>query len=115
MRKRLAILTVAAVLPLTGGASLAVATQAGAAPPPPPQVTVTGKVAACEGGSDADEVSIETSKETKAVDLKGSNKYTIVFKKIPKAGRDATATVTCEDGNTYTDEFNIKGHRAPSP
>jgi hypothetical protein len=109
MRNRLAILTIAAVLPLTGGASLALASQAGAATPPP--VTITGTVDDCVDGSSPVKVSVATNHGTQ-VDKKGvkaSNEYSVTFKNIPKKGRDATATVTCVSKATYTQGFHING------
>ncbi|MDQ0582679.1 hypothetical protein [Streptomyces rishiriensis] len=116
MRNRLAVLTIAALLPLTGGASLAIAGQASAAPPPP-AVTVTGTVDDCEDDSSPEEVSIATSKETKVDDtgVKSSNKYSVKFKNIPKKGRDATATVTCVGGSKYTQEFRVNGAQGTEP
>ncbi|WP_406007426.1 hypothetical protein OG440_15615 [Streptomyces sp. NBC_00637] len=116
MRNRLAIFTVAALLPLTGGASLAIAGQAVAAPPPP-VVTVTGTVDDCDDDASPEEVTIATSKESKTDDtgVKSSNKYSVNFKNIPKKGRSATATVTCVGGSTYTQDFKINGAQGTTP
>ncbi|MET9056939.1 MULTISPECIES: hypothetical protein [Streptomyces] len=110
--RRLAILAVAAVLPL-GGASLLVAGPASAAPPPP--VTVSGTVEDCDSGSSPEDVTIETSKESKSKDVSGTNKYSVVFKNIPKNGRAGTATVTCEDGTSYDQKVKIKGSQNAQP
>ena len=122
MRNRLAILTVAAVLPLTGAASLAVAGQAGAAPPPGP-VTLSGTVDDCDDGSSPTEVKIKATTSAGVIETKTdnslagtSNSYSVVFKKIPKTGATGKATVTCESDDTYkAKDFKIKGAPSEDP
>ena len=63
MRNRLAILTFAAVVPLTGAASLAVAGQA-AADPNKSTVTLAGSVDDCPNGTTATKVSIKAGNKT---------------------------------------------------
>src|SRR3954469_8085515 len=109
MRKRVTLLAIAAVLPLTGAATLGIAAQATAAAPG--KVVVTGTVDDCEDGGSPTKVSIKTSQETK-VDSRGgknSNEYSVTFKKIPTKGRNATATVTCDTKSTYKQGFRIDG------
>ncbi|MFC8349976.1 hypothetical protein [Streptomyces sp. NPDC057280] len=109
MRHRLAICTVAAILPTTAALSLTAATQA-QADPAKATVTVTGSVEDCPTGSPAVKVTITTSKESRTdkTDVDDTGEYSVKFTKISKAGLAATATVTCEDGNTYKDKFKIK-------
>ncbi|GGW24243.1 hypothetical protein [Streptomyces alanosinicus] len=109
MRNRVAILVVAAVLPLTGAVSLATAGTAGANPNSK-TVTVTGSVEDCESGGSPKQVTIGTSKESHTDDspnVKNQSKYSVTFHNITKKGRDATVLVTCQDGDTYTDGFKI--------
>ncbi|MGW1604814.1 hypothetical protein [Streptomyces eurythermus] len=108
MRNRLAILATAAVLPLTGVASLAAAGSA-AADPNNKTVTVTGRVADCENDASPVSVTITTSKESQTDDsgtVASNNRYSVTFKNVAKKGRDAVATVTCKD-DSYTDAFKI--------
>ncbi|MFI7500163.1 hypothetical protein ACIBVL_17010 [Streptomyces sp. NPDC049687] len=111
MRNRLAILTVAALLPLTGAAaSLAVAGQAQAVTLG--KVTVFGTVDDCDDDSSPDTVKIKAGSETKTDNsLAGnSNSYSVTFKKIgTNATVTAKATVTCESGATYKQSFDVKG------
>ncbi|MET7474299.1 hypothetical protein ABZT17_08050 [Streptomyces sp. NPDC005648] len=116
MRNRLAILTVAAVLPLVGTSSLAVAAQAGAADTLG-QVTLSGTVDDCDNGSSPTVVKIKAVTSAGAIETKtdnslagSSNSYSVVFKKIPKTGATGKATVTCEDDTTYKPaQFTING------
>jgi hypothetical protein len=108
MRNRLAILATAAVLPLTGVASLAAAGPA-AADPNKATVTVTGRVADCENDTSPVSVTITTSKESQTDEGKTvarNNRYSVTFKNIARKGRDAEATVTCKD-DSYKDNFKI--------
>ncbi|MET7575290.1 hypothetical protein ABZT04_43590 [Streptomyces sp. NPDC005492] len=109
MRNRVAILAAAAALSLTGATALGAVSQAAAATPGP--VVVTGTVDDCADGGSPTKVSIKTSKETKAdtSGVKNSNEYSVTFKKIPTTGRNATATVTCDTKDTYTQDFRIDG------
>ncbi|MEU5282231.1 hypothetical protein [Streptomyces asoensis] len=117
MRNRLAILTVAVLLPVSGvAASVAVASQAQAATLV--KVTVTGTVDDCDDESSPDTVKIKAGTETKTDNsLAGnSNTYSVVFKKIAKnATVSAKATVTCEGGDTYKQTFNLKGSTTADP
>ncbi|EKX66075.1 hypothetical protein Sipo8835_31965 [Streptomyces ipomoeae] len=116
MRNRVAILAVAAILPLAGAAGLATS-QATAAQTRPP-VTVTGTVDDCENGTSPIKVSIKTSQETKvdSSGVKNSNEYSVTFKKIPAKGRQATATVTCEQNkDSYKQTFRIDGAPGNQP
>lgn len=112
MRNRLAILAVAALLPLTAGASIAAASQAGAHAPIG-KVTVSGTVEDCENDSSPSSVKIKAGSESKVDNsLSGnSNSYSVVFKKIPTGGSaQGKPTVTCEDDTTYKSAtFTIKG------
>ncbi|MDX3453944.1 hypothetical protein PV396_18660 [Streptomyces sp. ME02-8801-2C] len=112
MRNRLAILTVATLLPLTAGASLAAASQADALAPIG-KVTLTGTVEDCDSDSSPTDVKIKAGTETKVDNsLAGnSNSYSVTFKKIPTGGTaTGKATVTCEDETTYkAANFTIKG------
>ncbi|MEV5899935.1 hypothetical protein [Streptomyces sp. NPDC052127] len=115
MRNRLAIITVATLLPLGGGASLAMASQAAPAPLAP--VTITGTVDECVSGSSPVKVTVATAHGSQA-DTKGvksSNEYSVTFKNIPKKGRNATATVTCADKTKYTQGFRIDGGPDANP
>ncbi|WP_405770841.1 hypothetical protein [Streptomyces sp. NBC_01538] len=118
MLNRLAILTIAALLPLTGGASIAAASQA-EAHAPLGQVTVSGTVADCESGSSPSEVTITAGSETKVDNsLSGnSNSYAVTFKKIPKSGTvTGKPTVTCEDDSQYASkDITIKGAPSSDP
>ncbi|MEU9166372.1 hypothetical protein AB0D34_00920 [Streptomyces sp. NPDC048420] len=110
MRNRLAICAVTAILPATAAVSLAVATQA-QADPAKATVTVTGSVEDCpDSGSAPVKVTVKTSKETRTdkTDVDDTGEYSVKFTKISKSGLSATATVTCEDGDTYKDTFKIK-------
>ncbi|WP_031486737.1 hypothetical protein [Streptomyces bicolor] len=110
MRNRVAILTVAAVLPLTVVGSLAAANQAGA-DPNSPKVTVTGSVDDCEDGTSPVRVTIKTAQETrtdKSTDVVDTGEYTITLKNVPKKSQKPTATVTCEEGATYKQTFSLK-------
>ncbi|GGQ82708.1 MULTISPECIES: hypothetical protein [Streptomyces] len=115
MLNRLAILTVATLLPLGGGASLAMASQAAPAPLAP--VTITGTVDDCDSGSSPTKVTVSTThgSQTDAKGVKNSNEYSVTFKNIPKKGRDAKATVTCADKTKYTQEFRIDGGPDATP
>ncbi|MFJ9024521.1 hypothetical protein ACIRPU_31795 [Streptomyces sp. NPDC102259] len=117
MRNRLAILTVAALLPLSGvAASVAVAGQAQAVTIGP--VTVTGTVEDCNDGSSPDSVTIKAGTESKTDNsLAGnSNSYSVTFKKIAKnATVTAKATVTCESEETYKQNFPLKGSPSTDP
>ncbi|MFJ7043703.1 hypothetical protein CTU88_41220 [Streptomyces sp. JV178] len=110
MRNRIAVLAVAAVLPLTAAASLATATQAGA-DPKSPKVTVKGSVDDCSDGTSAVKVTIKTVQESrtdKSPDVEDNGEYSIALKKVPAKGQKAKATVTCEEGATYKDTFTLK-------
>ena len=117
MRNRLAILIVATLLPLTGGASIAAASQA-EAPAPIGKVTVFGTVDDCDSGASPDSVKIKAGPETKVDNsLAGnSNSYSVTFKKIPTGGTaTGKPTVTCEDGTKYKSEnFTIIGSKDSS-
>ncbi|WP_085208076.1 hypothetical protein [Streptomyces sp. Amel2xC10] len=78
-------------------------------------MTVSGTVEDCDSGSSPEDVTIETSKESKSKDVSGTNKYSLVFKNVPKNGRAGTATVTCEDGTSYDQKVKIKGSQNAQP
>ncbi|WP_327429083.1 MULTISPECIES: hypothetical protein [unclassified Streptomyces] len=109
MRNRIAILAVAAVLPLTAAVSLAAAGPAGA-DPNSKTVKVTGSVEDCESGSSATQVAISTSKESfndNSPNVINNATYSVTFHNISKNGRAATVVVKCQDGTSYTDGFTI--------
>lgn len=109
MRNRLAILTVAAVLPFTAAASLAAASQAGA-DPNSPKVTVTGSVDDCKDGSSPIRVTIQSAQEKrtdKSPDVEDNGEYSVALKKVPTKSQKATATVTCET-DSYAQKFTLK-------
>ncbi|MHB9860785.1 hypothetical protein [Streptomyces sp. YIM S03343] len=122
MRNRLAILTAAVVLPLTGATSLAVAGQAGAAPPPG-NVTLFGTVDDCDDNSSPTQVTIKATTSAGVIETKTdnslagtNNSYSVTFKKIPKTGATGKATVTCESDDTYKPkQFTIKGAPTSDP
>jgi hypothetical protein len=109
MRKRV-ILALAAVLPLTGVATLAGASQA-AADPTKSRVVVQGTVEDCEDDTAPLQVTIETKKNEVGVDstprVEDDGKYKVTFKNIPKNGVKATATVECEE-DSYSTSLTIK-------
>ncbi|MET7457541.1 hypothetical protein ABZT03_37960 [Streptomyces sp. NPDC005574] len=110
MRKRLTILAIAAVLPLTGAATLAAVSQA-AADPASKTVVVKGSVDDCDNGSGARQVTITTTKESrtdKGTDVEDSGEYSITLKNVPSKSQKAKVTVTCEDKTTYQDSFTLK-------
>ncbi|MDR6980906.1 hypothetical protein J2X68_007648 [Streptomyces sp. 3330] len=117
MPHRLAILTVAALLPVSGvAASVAVAGQAQAVTIG--KVTLTGTVEDCDDESSPDTVTIKAGTETKTDNsLAGnSNSYSVTFKKIAKnATVTAKATVTCESEDTYKQSFSLKGSPNTDP
>lgn len=108
MRNRVAILTIAAVLPLTATASLAAASQA-VADPRSGEVVVTGVVDDCENGDAPLRVQITAGQETSTDENRGvrTNAYSATFQNVPKDGVAARATVTCED-DSYEERFKIK-------
>lgn len=109
MRNRLAVIAVAAVLPLTAAASLAAATQAGA-DPKSPRVVVAGTVADCDNDNPPTEVQFTVGKESPSDDsprVEDDGVYKVTFKKIPSKGVKGTAVVTCED-DSYTQKVTIK-------
>ncbi|MEW2114926.1 hypothetical protein AB0945_06995 [Streptomyces sp. NPDC005474] len=118
MRNRLAILTVATLLPLTGGVSIAAASQTAAHATIGP-VTVSGTVDDCDSGASPDSVKIKAGPETKVDNsLAGnSNSYSVTFKKVPTGGSvTGKPTVTCDDETKYkSDPFTIKGSTNSSP
>ena len=118
MRNRLAILTVAMLLPLTGGAAIAAASQA-EAHVTIGKVTVSGTVDDCDSGASPDSVKIKAGTETKTDNsLAGnSNSYAVTFNKVPTGGSvTGKPTVTCEDETKYkSDPFTIKGSPNSSP
>lgn len=109
MRKRV-ILALAAVLPLTGVATLAGASQA-AADPTKPRVVVQGTVEDCEDDTAPVKVTIKAKNNETGFDdsprVEDDGKYKITFKNIPKKGVKATATVECEV-DSYERDFTIK-------
>jgi uncharacterized membrane protein len=117
MRNRLAILAVATLLPLTGGVSIAAASQTEAHAIG--KVTVYGTVEDCDSDASPDSVKIKAGTETKVDNsLSGnSNSYSVTFKKIPTGGSvTGKPTVTCDDETKYkSDPFTIKGSPNSSP
>jgi hypothetical protein len=111
MRKRV-ILALAAVLPLTGVATLAGASQA-AADPAKSRVVVQGTVEDCEDGTAPLQVTItakNVENETRTDSsprVEDEGKYKVTFKSIPKNGVKATAKVECEE-DSYTTTLTIK-------
>ncbi|MFD9002385.1 hypothetical protein ACFV0T_15640 [Streptomyces sp. NPDC059582] len=117
MRNRLAILTVAALLPLTGGAATFV-TAGQAQAVTIGKVTLTGTVQDCDDETSPDTVKIKAGTETMADNsLAGnSNSYSVTFKKIAKnATVTAKATVTCEGEDSYKQSFQLKGSTSTDP
>ncbi len=110
MRKRV-IVALAAVLPLTGVATIAGASQAGA-DPAKPRVVVTGTVQDCEDDTAPLQVTITAKNGEVGVDaqprVEDDGIYKITFKKIPSgAGTKATALVECEE-DSYSTSLTIK-------
>jgi hypothetical protein len=109
MRKRV-ILALAAVLPLTGAATLTGASQA-AADPTKSRVVVAGTVEDCEDDTPPLEVKIAAKNNETKVDstprVEDDGKYKVTFKSIPKNGTKATAEVTCE-ADSYSTTLTIK-------
>lgn len=110
MRKRV-IVALAAVLPLTGVATIAGASQAGA-DPTKPRVVVTGTVQDCEDDTAPLQVTITAKNGETGVDaqprVEDDGIYKITFKKIPAgAGTKATAKVECEE-DSYSTPLTIK-------
>ncbi|MEU6555727.1 hypothetical protein ABZ915_36585 [Streptomyces sp. NPDC046915] len=106
MRNRIAILAVAAALPLTGVTALATAGPA-AADPNSSVVTVSGSVDDCAGGASPVKVSMTAGSETRVdnrTDLANTNSYSVTFTNIPKntMGTTAIAIVSCANGSSYT-------------
>ncbi|KOV76819.1 hypothetical protein ADL01_16135 [Streptomyces sp. NRRL WC-3618] len=114
MRKRITILAIAAVLPLTGVATLAATGTAGA-DPAKAKVTVQGSVDECDNGNPPEKVLITapgvTPKDDDDPDMPNTGKYSITLTDVPKnkgKGVKALATVTCEGGGTYSKTFTLK-------
>ncbi|GGS44465.1 hypothetical protein [Streptomyces cinerochromogenes] len=110
MRNRVAILALAAVLPLTGAATVTAASQA-VADPGSPNVTVKGDVDDCSNGSSPTVVSIKSAQEArkdKSPSVTDAGEFKVTFKKVPTKAQMATATVTCDDGRAYTQTFTLE-------
>ncbi|MFF4401349.1 hypothetical protein [Streptomyces sp. NPDC001480] len=106
MRHRIAILAVAAALPLTGVTALAAAGPA-AADPGSGVVTVSGSVDDCADGASPVRVSMTAGSETRVdqrADLADTNDYSVTFKSITQdpRGTMAVAIVSCANGSSYT-------------
>ncbi|MEU5596925.1 hypothetical protein [Streptomyces sp. NPDC020298] len=105
MRHRIAILAVAAALPMTGVTALA-ATGSAAADPQSGVVTVSGSVDDCSDGSSPVKVSITAGSETRVdngTGLADTNSYSVTFSSITanQQGAMATAIVSCAKGSSY--------------
>ena len=110
MHNRVAILTLAAMLPLTGAAALAAASQA-AADPASSKVTVRGSVDDCKDGGSAMAVSIKSAQEVrkdKGTNVADAGEYKVTFKRVPTSPEKVTATVSCDDNTTYTQSFTLQ-------
>ncbi|MFF5531525.1 hypothetical protein ACFY71_03465 [Streptomyces cinerochromogenes] len=110
MRNRVAILAFVAVLPLTGAATVTAASQA-VADSGSPNVTVKGDVDDCPNGGSPTVVSIKSAQETrkdKSPNVTDAGEYKVTFKKVPTRAQSVTATVTCDDGKSYTQTFTLE-------
>ncbi|MGW7256938.1 hypothetical protein [Streptomyces sp. NPDC054834] len=113
MRNRIAILAVAAALPMAGVTALAAAGPA-AADPRSGVVTVSGSVDDCADGTSPVKVSITAGSETRVdqgTDLADTNSYSVTFTSITEneTGAMATAIVSCEKGSSYAAKsFTVK-------